>query len=113
MTTPEGTSKIVAADVFTYSTTAVAVTTTTLPTGSQGHRYPPTTLQASGGTTPYRWALAPGSTLPSLMHLSSAGVLSGTPQCAGSYQFTVVVTDSTHGNDERQLTLVVSGPGCG
>jgi hypothetical protein len=113
VTTPEGTSRTTNSDVFTYSTSAVTVTTTTLPAGNQGLRYPPFSLQASGGTTPYRWALAPGSSLPSAMRLSSIGKLSGVPQCAGNYNFTVVVTDRSHGNASAPLTLVVDGPGCG
>ncbi|WP_406629787.1 trypsin-like serine protease [Amycolatopsis sp. WGS_07] len=49
-------------------------------------------LQATGGTTPYRWsstALAPGLTLD-----PSTGVVSGTPTRADSRQVTVTVTDA-------------------
>ena len=59
------------------------------------------TLQASGGIAPYTWALAGGTTLPTCLKLSSAGVItttSGTAPnaaCAGTYSnLTFTATDS-------------------
>ena len=52
------------------------------------------TLSASGGTQPYRWSLASGS-VPAGLHLSAAGMLSGTPSRAGTFALTVRVTDSS------------------
>ena len=59
--------------------------------------YPSTTLQASGGVSPYTWALASGSSLPAGLNLSTGGVLSGTPAAGsgGPYSLTFVVTDSS------------------
>jgi Flp pilus assembly secretin CpaC len=50
-------------------------------------------LSASGGVTPYTWSLAAGSTLPTGLTLSPAGVISGTPTTSGSFTFTATVTD--------------------
>ena len=69
----------------------------------------------SGGTTPYSFALASGSSLPSGFAFSGANnaTLSCTGrQIAGTYNFTLVVTDAadTPQNLEAAYTLVVSVP---
>lgn len=78
---------------------AVTSTSTSL-TGTVGTAYS-VTLQASGGISPYTWALGSGTTLPSCLKLSSSGVIttaSGTAptaSCAGAYSnLTFTVTDS-------------------
>ena len=53
-----------------------------LANGVQYVRYS-SSLVASGGITPYTWALASG-TLPAGLTLSSSGVISGTPTAAGT-----------------------------
>ncbi|NBT69603.1 MAG: hypothetical protein EBT78_17790, partial [Betaproteobacteria bacterium] len=47
---------------------------------------------------------------PGNLTLSSGGVLSGTPSTAGSFPFTVRVTDSQGNIANRALTLVVNPP---
>ncbi|MDD3926153.1 MAG: discoidin domain-containing protein [bacterium] len=68
------------------------------------------TLAVTGGTTPYAWSVVESSSLPSGLTLSADGVLSGTPVQAGSYDFTVRVTDAANPaqSAEKQLNLVVS-----
>jgi hypothetical protein len=68
------------------------VTTTQLAGATLSGAYS-ATLSASGGTTPYAWSLASGS-LPTGITLSSVGTVSGTPASAGSFLFTVQVTDA-------------------
>jgi hypothetical protein len=92
----------------------LAITTTTVPGGTVGVAYT-YNLQASGGTQPYTWALANGTTLPTGLNLSSAGLISGTPTAAGSTTFTVKVTDSTTPTALTQthqytLTVLAAGP---
>ncbi len=58
------------------ATAPLTVTTATLPNGTIGTAYSQT-LAATGGQTPYTWALGTG-TLPAGVTLSSAGVISGT-----------------------------------
>ncbi len=77
---------------ITAAPVVLAVTTTSVANGAVGSAYSQT-LTATGGTTPYTWAVATG-TLPAGLSLSAAGVISGTPSAAGSFTFNVSVTDS-------------------
>ncbi len=69
------------------------------------------TLQASGGTAPYRWSVASGTPPPG-MSLSASGTLSGTPSSAGSFLMTVHLADSapTSNTLDRDATLAVALP---
>ncbi len=91
------------------------ITTTTLPDGIVGQPYNQT-LQATGGTGALKWSLSGGS-LPAMLSLSPAGVISGTPTNAGNSNFTVQVTDSLNQSDTQALSIDVSaaneGPGKG
>jgi hypothetical protein len=73
----------------------LAITTTSLPAGTVGNPYA-ATLAASGGTSPYKWALTAGS-LPSGLSLDAAtGAISGTPSASASKaSLTFQVTDSS------------------
>jgi len=69
----------------------------TLPQATQNSAYQ-ATLATSGGVGPYTWSVASGSTLPSGLTLSSAGILSGTLASSvgvGTYTFTIQVTDTS------------------
>ena len=76
--------------------TTVSVTSGAPPAGTVGTAYGGFTFTATGGATPYAWSLAQGSgPLPAPIQLSSGGVLStDTPTLAGTYPFTVQVTDA-------------------
>ena len=69
-------------------------TATTPPAGQIGVAYS-TVLEVTGGTAPLTWALAAGSLPPGLSLNSSNGTLSGIPTTAGTYAFTVRVTDAS------------------
>lgn len=86
----------------------VVITTTTLPDGQVGTAYSQS-LVATGGATPYTWTLASGA-LPDSLNLSSAGVISGTPTVAGTFNFTVKAKDSlTYENSDTQaLTIIIT-----
>ena len=72
---------------------SLSVTTTTLPDAAENVAYS-VPLAASGGTgIGYTWALSSGS-LPSWATLDASGVISGTPDTAGTTDFAVDVTDS-------------------
>jgi mono/diheme cytochrome c family protein len=75
------------------TTTALAISTASLPGATVGTGYSQT-LAATGGRTPYTWSRTSG-TLPSGLSLSSIGVISGTPSATGTFSFTVRVTDSS------------------
>lgn len=90
-----------------FSTALTVATTSPLPAGVQGAAYSQT-LTAGGGTAPYSWVLASGSTLPVGLALSTGGVISGTPTSAGTTSFTVQVTDSSSPVQNAQATLSIT-----
>ena len=81
------------------------ITTTSLLAGKEGIGYS-ATLAAAGGTTPYAWTWS--GTLPGGLNLDTAGVISGTPTAAGSYDFTVQVDDSDSQVDTQALSISIS-----
>lgn len=92
------------------SATALSVTSyPTLPSATQKYSYQ-TSLSAAAGTPPYSWSLAAGSTLPTGLSLSSAGIISGTLASTvtiGNYTFTAKATDSKSATVSASLTLPV------
>jgi len=66
------------------------------------------TLTASGGTGPYTWSVSAGS-LPAGITLGAAtGTLAGTPTAAGTFSFTVQVTDADGQSATEATSLVVT-----
>jgi hypothetical protein len=82
------------------------VTTTTLQGGTVGQAYNQT-LQATGGFGALTWTLSGGS-LPAMLSLSPAGVISGIPTNAGNANFTVRVRDTLNLSDTQALSIAVS-----
>ena len=68
-------------------------------------------LTVTGGTSPFTWSVSAG-TLPAGLTLgASTGLLSGTPTAAGTYSFTVKVTDHAGLTATEPVTLtVIAGP---
>ena len=75
-------------------TPALAVATTSVPAASAGTAYPDTYLSATGGISPYTWAVTSGALPPGMTLDANSGDLAGTPTSAGTFAFTVGVTDS-------------------
>jgi hypothetical protein len=71
---------------------ALRVLTATLPEVDAGSAYQ-VTLQATGGTPPYRWMVVEGR-LPDGLVLSVAGVVSGTPSGGSPTSVVATATDS-------------------
>ena len=98
---------------FTIGVAAQPLTATTssLAIATEGVAYSEP-LTASGGTTPYTWALAPGNTLPAGLSVSG-GNITGTPTAgssAGTYTVQFVVTDNANSTAQTvALTLTVIG----
>jgi len=67
-------------------------------------------LQAVGGQQPYTWTLAPGSAgLPFDLHLdASTGVISGSPMEAGTFDFTIRLTESGARYVDNPFTLTIN-----
>jgi hypothetical protein len=78
---------------ITVSAPTITVTPTTLTAGSVGVSYNQS-LTASGGQTPYSFALASGA-LPGGLLLNGNGSVTGTPTAVGTFTFTVSGTDSS------------------
>jgi hypothetical protein len=84
-----------------------AVSTTSLPSGTQNVPYS-ATLAATGGTTPYVWSIISG-TLPAGLALAvNTGLISGTPTVSGTSNFTVQVTDANLLTASKPLSLAVT-----
>src|SRR5262245_18379061 len=81
----------------------LTITTSSLPDGRVGSSYS-ARITATGGTSPYKGSVISG-TVPTGLGLSSDGVLSGTPQSAGMFTFTVQVADDRdNGRNPRKAS---------
>jgi hypothetical protein len=85
---------------------ALAIGTTALPGGTVAVAYC-TSLLATGGVPPYKWA-AIGGAIPDGLVLSTAGALRGTPTSDGHGNFTVQVTDSAGVSVEKYFDLLIN-----
>jgi hypothetical protein len=93
---------------ITISPAALAVATSSLPNGVVGVAYPATNLGASGGIPPYAWTLASAaSTFPTGLTLGRLGGISGTAKTAGTFNFTVQVTDSVNSAAMTNLGMLI------
>jgi len=92
-----------------FSLTITGLTITTASPLSPGTASLPysLTLSATGGTPPYTWAASPGIP-PGLTINPSTGVIAGTPSTAGSFSFTVQVTDSKGQAATQNYTLTIN-----
>jgi hypothetical protein len=102
------TPKNTATKTFTITIAPMTITTTSLPTGKAGYYYNQT-LKVSGGKAGYTWIVTSGA-LPRGIRLATGGTLSGIPTAAGSYTFTVRVTDKgvPVNTDSKTFTLTVN-----
>ncbi len=89
----------------------LVITTASLPNGTVGTLYS-TTLAATGGATPYRWTITSGGLPAGLALNSTTGVINGTPTVAGTFAFTVQVTDagSPADSDARTFSITAAAP---
>jgi autotransporter-associated beta strand protein len=104
---------IVAGESLTVNP-ALVIMTSSLPNGNQIMAYDQS-IATTGGTAPLTFALSTG-TLPAGLSLdSSTGVISGTPSIgsAGSYPFTVQVTDAAGAVVSQPYTVAISAVGLG
>lgn len=69
-------------------------------------------ISAQGGTAPYTFTISAGS-LPTGTSMNSAGLITGTPTIAGSYTFTVKVTDVNGSTGTHQFNIAIASPAGG
>jgi len=99
-----------AVNAFLVQPATVAILTTTLPNGSVQLPYAATPL-VGGGVGPYSWSIQTGG-LPTGLSLNhTTGAITGTPNAAGSFAFTLHVTDSsgTPQSATQSFTVTISG----
>jgi len=79
------------------------ITNSPLPEGEIGMVYS-ATLNGTDGTAPYSWSAAG---LPTGLTISTAGVISGTPQAEGTFSVIITLNDSftTHASVNKTLSL--------
>jgi Putative Ig domain len=99
--------------LFAYPSSAssvVAITTTTLANGTVDTPFS-ATVSASGGCTPYEWAVVSGDLPSGIVEIPSSNTealdLTGTPTIAGTYSFTVSVTGCGGHVSEKSYTVVI------
>ncbi len=92
--------------VSTATQTGLAITTTTLPSGTIGAPYT-APINVSGGSSPFSFS---ATGLPSGLSIGgSTGTISGTPQGpAGTATVSITVTDLKNGTANASLALTVS-----
>ncbi|HUB33471.1 MAG TPA: putative Ig domain-containing protein, partial [Bryobacteraceae bacterium] len=83
----------------------LTVSPTSLSDGTVGTAYSQG-LSAAGGTAPYTFSVSSGS-LPGGLSLSSSGSITGTPSAAGTFNFTVSVSDTKSDTGSQALQITV------
>jgi hypothetical protein len=87
---------------------APTITTVALSGGTVGEFYCCGNLFASGGVQPYTWSVVAGALPPGLELPRRANTISGTPTTAGTFTFTVRVTDDLGAFSEKELSITIS-----
>ena len=89
---------------------SVAITTTSLPNGTAHTAYS-AVIKASGGCTPYKWAIAsgalPAGVIAKVSNTTTSLSLAGTPTTAATYWFTEKVTECNGGVAQRSYKVVI------
>jgi hypothetical protein len=95
--------------VLTAPAVLTITSTSPLPDGLQGDAYS-TIITATGGPTPYTWAVSVGA-LPDGLGLDPAtGIISGSPTVGGTFSFTIRVTDNVSATDAKAFSLTIASP---
>jgi hypothetical protein len=77
---------------------AVQMSCTTLPNGTECTTYSANIFTVEGGTPPFTWSVSSGSLPPGLTMAAADGSITGTNPTAGTFTFTVMVSDSSEPN---------------
>jgi subtilisin family serine protease len=88
----------------------LTITTESLPDGTEGVYYS-ATLEATGGTQPYTWAIVSGSLPEGLSLDPGTGEVSGTPLSQGESVFTAQVTDASAATATQNLSITINPAG--
>ncbi|PYF70025.1 Ig-like domain-containing protein [Pedobacter nutrimenti] len=88
---------------------AITFATTTLKNATAAAVYSKQITAATGGSPGFTYALATGSSLPTGLALSSAGLIGGTATTAGTYTFSITAKDTQGCTVTVPYTLIVNG----
>jgi len=82
-----------------------SITTASLPLGAVGAAYS-SSLDATGGATPYTWSITSGA-LPAGLMLTSNGAITGTPAAYGASNFGFQVKDANNLTATANLSITI------
>ena len=85
-----------------------SITTVALSDGTVGEFYCCGNLVAIGGVQPYTWSVVAGTLPPGLELPRRENTISGTPTTAGTFTFTVRVTDDLGASSEQTFTITIA-----
>ena len=102
-------NSITPASITLVANGQLTISPQTLPSATLNTFYSQT-ITASGGVTPYTYAVTSGSLPTGLSLNNSTGVISGTPTTDSTYNFTITATDAQSNNESQDYSIVVSGP---
>ena len=89
------------------SGTPLSISSTSLPGATTNQSYV-ATLNATGGTGPYAWAITTGSLPAGLTLVPATGIISGTPTASGTASFTATVTDAENPAQTKSVSLSIA-----
>jgi len=89
----------------------IIVNPLTLPNGTVGTPYNQT-VSASGGASPYTFSVTSGALPGGLILNASSGAITGTPNIAGTSNFSITATDTNGCSGTRLYTMTIANPGC-
>ncbi|HKW06088.1 MAG TPA: Ig domain-containing protein, partial [Candidatus Dormibacteraeota bacterium] len=75
--------------------------------GEVGVAYTPVAQSATGGVSPYTWSVSTGA-LPGGLTIGPDGSVSGTPTSAGTFAFTIQVSDAKGGTASLPGTIAIA-----
>jgi hypothetical protein len=87
----------------------LSIATTSLPDAMTGVPYSQA-LATSGGQGTLTWSVSPNPPVPGLLLNTATGAITGTPNAAGTFSFTVTVTDASKQTAQASFTILVTGP---
>ena len=90
---------------------AVQISCTPLPPGTECTTYSANIFTVEGGTAPFTWSVSSGTLPPGLTFDPATGAITGTPTAAGTFDFTVMVVDSTQLSATQAQTITIA-PDC-
>jgi Putative Ig domain len=88
----------------------LAISTSNLPYGRTGSAYS-AGFTAIGGTQPYSWSVSGGNVPPGLTLNQNEGQLGGMPDAAGTFGFTVTVSDAKGHTAQKTFGLNITSGG--